>query len=235
MKNQTLVSEPAKEHNCTSGFDKNVKPQEAQGGRSLLMPQAQRCGKSPFAEEGQGSSGKTRKCLAQEMPVFGVDDPEAECKLSNAIIGPDQSPKGNCVNSSSCQGVSQSVMQTAGCAIKEINSAENGLARNMHFEKNPSEECVEKLSLLLLKPEVDAGGEGLSPASQAEEEAQTLGLELQQISEKGDGTVCLAHREEFCSPNQEIPERTNTFVQNEAKMRNNKQDQLETCNKEAKN
>ncbi|XP_015282701.1 PREDICTED: uncharacterized protein C15orf52 homolog [Gekko japonicus] len=220
LKNQTLVSEPVKEHNCTTELDKNAKPQEAQDDHSLLMLQAQRCGKSPFA-----SSENTRKCFAQERPASGMDDPEAESKLSNTIIGADQSPKGHCMNSSSCQGVAQSVMQTAGCAIKEISSAENGLARNMHFEKSPSDECTE----------MDAGGEGLSPARQAEGEAQTLGLEMQRISEKeSDATACLVHREEFCSPNQEIPHRTNTFVQDGAKMRN-KQDQPETCNKEAKN
>ncbi|XP_060118329.1 coiled-coil domain-containing protein 9B [Heteronotia binoei] len=235
LKNQSLISESVKEHNCTTRLDKNVKPQEAQDNHSLLMPQAQRCGKSPFADEGQGSSGKTRKCLAEEMLAFGMDGPEAESKLRNTI-GADQSPKGRCMNSSSCQGMAQNVMQTSGCAIKEISSAENDLAQNTHFEKNPSEECAENHSELLLKAEVDAGSEGLSPATQAEGETQTLGLKMQRISEKeNDTTACLVHREEFCSLNQEIPDKTNAFVQDGAKMRNNRQDQSETCNKEAKN
>lgn len=199
------------------------------------MPQAQRSGKSPFADESQGSSGKTRKCLAQEMPAFGMDGPEAEPNPSNTMIGADQSPKGHSVNNSSCQGVAQRVMQTAGCAIKEVGLAEKDFSRDMHFEKNPSVECAESLSELLLKAEVGAGGEGLSPARQAGE-AQTLGLKMQRTSEKENDTpACLVHRENFCFPNQEVPDRTNTFVQDGAKMRNNKQDQLETCNKEAKN
>ncbi|XP_077179014.1 coiled-coil domain-containing protein 9B isoform X2 [Paroedura picta] len=228
LKNQTVVSEAVKKHKCTEELDKNVKPQEVQDDRSLLMPEAERCGRNPFADEDQGSSGKTRKFLAQEMPTFGLDDPEAESKPSNTIIGADQSPKGHCAHSSPCQGVAHSVMQTDGCAIKEIRSVENGLSRNGHFEKSPRAEYAESLRELLSMAEEGAGGEELSPARQVEGE-------IQRICEKeSDAIACLAHREEFCSPNQEIPDRTNTFVQDAAIMRNNKQDQPETCNKEAK-
>ncbi|XP_048340224.1 coiled-coil domain-containing protein 9B isoform X2 [Sphaerodactylus townsendi] len=228
LKNHTQVSE----HNCTTVLDKNVKPQEAHDDHSLLMPQAQKSGKSLFADEDQGTNGKTRKCFAQEMSPFSMDDPELESKLSNAIIGTDQSSKILGTNSSSCQRVAQNVVQAAGCAMKEISSTEDDLARNVYSDTNPSEECAENLQI---KAELDDEGQGLSIARQIEEEVQYVGLKRQRISEKkSDGTACLAHRES-CSPNQEIPGRTNTFVQDGTKIRNNKQDQPETCNTEAKN
>ncbi|XP_042328556.1 coiled-coil domain-containing protein 9B isoform X3 [Sceloporus undulatus] len=231
LKYQTLPSEEIKEQHCLAGLDKNGKPQE----HTVSVLQAKRSGAGVSAgEELQGRSEKARKSLTQEVSAVNTDETEAEPNLSKSVIESDLSPKGNCMNSSLCQE-GNLLKQVSGDVLEEISSVvyEDGLEKNA----DPNgEDCAKNLSQLIVKAEIDGGGDqGLSSERQVGE-IQSAGLNKQIVlAKESDDPTCLDDKERSESPGKEVPDKTNGSAQEGTRMRSKKQDLPQPCNQEAQN
>ncbi|ETE69771.1 hypothetical protein L345_04422, partial [Ophiophagus hannah] len=222
QKNQTLVGEAEKEHHFLPGLENCIKLKES----NIPMPQTKRSEMDPASREVQSSNEKTRRGLIQDV---SRDETEVNLKFNKAISGPDLSPKSNCKNS--CLEISR--VKASRDAIQEIH--ENCLDKNTCSERHPKEDSADNFNKLPDVMETGSRGQELSVMRQTGEiHIGSLKKQVALGTEKSN-TACLAHGEENKTSIGEIQGIKNECAPEGTKMCNLKQDNPESCNKEAHN
>ncbi|XP_034273760.1 coiled-coil domain-containing protein 9B isoform X1 [Pantherophis guttatus] len=222
QKNLTLVGEVEKEHHCLPSLENCIKLKES----NVPMPQTKRSEMDPTSREAQSPNEKTGRGLTQDV---SRDETEVNLKLNKAISGPDLSPKTNYKNS--CQEISR--VKASRNAIQEIH--ENFLDKNTCSERHPEQNSADNFNKLPDVMGIGTRGQELSIMSQTGEiHIGSLKKQVALGTEKIN-TACLANGEENKASVGEIQGKRNECAPEGTKMCNLKQENPESCNKEAHN
>ncbi|XP_070596571.1 coiled-coil domain-containing protein 9B [Erythrolamprus reginae] len=218
QKDPTLVGEAKKEHlpsleNCIKLKEPNVP-----------VPQTKRSEMDTASREAQSPNEKTRQGLIQDA---SRDETEVTLKLNKAISSHDLSPKTNYKNS--CQEVSR--VKASRDAIREIH--ENPFYKNTCSERHPEENSADNFNKLPDVMEAGSIGQEFSIMRlRGEIHIRSLEKQVALGTEKNNS---LEHGEENKTSIGEIQRKMNECASEGTKMCNLKQENLESCNKEAHN